>query len=117
MNGSGTLRDGRELLQLLRETLEGHAATVATAVCAGNERGAKQASRRLEAAGSDEYCASDFTGPECEHTIWPPTLGPGEPPVVIVVQDECGLHANEPSQASARIEKTRKSLPARLTKQ
>ena len=34
--------------------------------CAGNERGAKQASRRLEAAGSDEYCASDFKGPECQ---------------------------------------------------
>ena len=34
--------------------------------CAGNERGAKQASRRLEAAGSNEYCASDFKGPECQ---------------------------------------------------
>ena len=34
--------------------------------CAGNERGAKQASRRLEEAGSDEYCAPGFTGPECQ---------------------------------------------------
>ena len=34
--------------------------------CAGNERGAKQAARFLEEAGSDEYCATGFTGPECQ---------------------------------------------------
>ena len=34
--------------------------------CAGNERGAKPASRLLEEAGSDEYCAPGFKGPECQ---------------------------------------------------
>ena len=38
--------------------------------CAGNERGAEQASRLLEEAGSDEYCAPGFTGP---------LSGPGSP--------------------------------------
>jgi len=46
--------------------LFGGDAEAGEARCAGNERGAKPASRLLEEAGSDEYCASGFKGPECQ---------------------------------------------------
>ena len=36
-----------------------------------------------------------FTGKNCETTVWPDDLHPGEPPIVAVSQDECALHSND----------------------
>ena len=36
-----------------------------------------------------------FTGTDCEIVNWPDGLHPGEPPLVLVSQDECAFHGND----------------------